>query len=193
MTDYDIFSNPITQDIEHDFLIESSLKCNWFIFYTAPRAEKFVYQELLKKKYEVFLPMAKTLRIWKNRQKKIIDQVLFPSYIFVKTEEFELHTIKQIPKIVTYIHCAGKPSIIRQKDIECIKTMLQLNQEVTVEENFSEGEQVKVLYGPLAGHSGILVKQKGKTRFGIKLEDINQTFFIDICTSMLEKVENIKF
>lgn len=187
MLNYDVLLSPIKQDVEHDYLIESNFKSNWFIFYTAPRAEKYVYQELIRRKYEVFLPMTKTLKTWKNRQKKVIDQVLFPSYIFVNTHEYELQIIKQVPKVVTYIHCAGKPSIIQVKEIECIKKMLRLNQGVTVEANFSEGEQVQILYGPLAGHSGILVKQKGKTRFGIKLKDINQTFFIDINTNMVQK------
>ena len=101
-------------------------KTNWFIFYTCSRAEKVVYQELLKMNYEVFLPMIKTLRVWKNRQKKWIDQVLFPSYIFVNTQESELYTIKKIHKVVTYIHCAGKPSIVPVEEMDCIKKMLDL-------------------------------------------------------------------
>ena len=185
-----IFTDLIKEKVKNDYLIESDLKNNWFIFYTTPRAEKIVYQELTNKKYEVFLPVIKTMRVWKNRQKKIIDQVLFPSYIFVNTNEYELQNIKQVPKIVTYIHCAGKPSIIHVKEIDCIKKMLLLNQEITIERNFSEGELVKIVRGPLTGHTGILVKKMGKTRFGIKLKEINQTVFIDICTSMLEKYSN---
>jgi transcription antitermination factor NusG len=65
--------------------------------------------------------------------------------------------------------------------------MLWLGQDVTVEHNFQEGENVRVIYGPLAGYEGMLVKQKSKTRCGIKLEEINQTVFIDGCTNILEK------
>lgn len=161
---------------------------SWFIFYTSPRAEKVVCQELQKMNYEVFLPMVKTPRVWKNRQKKWVDQVLFPGYIFVNTQERELYTINRVNKVATYIHFAGKPSVVPMTEIEGIRKMLSLDQEVSVEASFKEGENVKIIDGPLVGHIGILVKQKGKTRFGIQLKEINQTVFIDVCSSMLERM-----
>jgi len=195
---------------------------NWYVFYTCPRTEKVVYKELIYKGYEVFLPTFKTLRYWKNRQKKMIEKVLFPGYIFVYTEPFELYNISRTPKVVNYINFAGKPSVVPQKDIEAIKMnisrtpkvvnyinfagkpsvvpqkdieaikmMLSLPQDVTVETDFYEGDRVKIMYGPLAGYEGILIKQKGKSKFGIQIRDINQTVFIEIKTQVLEKL-NIK-
>lgn len=133
--------------------------------------------------------MSKTLRVWKNRQKKWISEVLFPNYVFVKTKIHELYNITQVPKVVTFLHCGGKPSIIPLKDIEGIQKMLSLEQDVTIENDFKEGEYVRIAYGPLAGFEGILVKKKGKTRFGIQLKEISQTMFIDICSSVLEKAD----
>jgi transcription antitermination factor NusG len=160
----------------------------WYIFYTYPRAEKIAYQELLKRNYDVFLPMTKVLSIWKNRQKKWIDRVLFPNYIFINTKLNELYDITKVPKIVSYIHCAGKPSIISFQEIEGIKKILGLEQEVIVETSFFEGERVEIVHGPLLGYEGVLIEQKGKTRFGIQLKEINQSIFIDISTSMLKKL-----
>ena len=184
-----MLDDPLKKTSNDGVDIKSEITRNWFVFYTAPRAEKVVYQELINRKYEAFLPVTKTLRIWKNRQKKMIEIVLFPSYIFVKTQKHELSNIIRIPKITSFIHFAGKPAIIPFKDIERIEKMLSLNQNVTVETNFNEGEKVRIVYGPLAGFEGILIKQKGKTRFGIELKEINQTMFIDICTTVLEKKE----
>ena len=67
--------------------------------------------------------------------------------------------------------------------------MLNLDQDIFIETNFSKGEKVRVVCGPLIGHEGILLNQKGKTRFGIQLKEINHTVFIDVCASMLEKVK----
>jgi len=172
---------------DREDVLEPESRKNWYVFYTSPRAEKVVQQELEFRGYEVFLPITKTLRIYKSRNKRMIDQVLFPSYIFVYTEECYLHKICQTPKIMTFIHCGGKPSKINFNCIEGIKQMLNLEQEVSVEPNFTEGEQVRIIHGPLAGYEGILVKQKSKTRFGIQLQEINQIVFIDVCTSMVEK------
>lgn len=163
-------------------------KTNWYVLYTAPRAEKKVYQELTLRGYEVFLPMSKRLKIWKNRQRKEVEVPLLPGYIFINTLEFELHNVKRCPKVVTYIHCAGKPSIVPLKDIEGIKKILTLDQEISIETKFDEGEEVRIVYGPLSGYEGVLIKRNGKTRFGIQLKEINQAVLIDICTSVLERV-----
>jgi len=161
----------------------------WYVFYTAPRAEKVVCKNLVGKNYNVFLPTTKILREWKNRQKKWIEQVLFPSYIFVNTEEYELYNIVRIPKIAAFIKCGSKPSTIPVKDIEAIKKMISLDKEVSVEHNFIVGESVRINKGPLMGYEGILVKQKGGTKFGIQLKDINHTVLINVCTSLIEKIK----
>jgi transcription antitermination factor NusG len=167
---------------------KSSSEQNWYIFYTCPRAEKVVQQELLNRNYDVFLPVTKVLRFWKNRQKKWIDQVLFPNYIFVKTRLIDLYHISQIPKVVSCINCSGKPSIISSKELECIKKMLKSGNELTIETNFTKGERVEIVSGPLIGNEGILVEQKGKTRFGIQLKEIRHTILIDVNMNQLKKI-----
>ncbi len=159
----------------------------WYVFYLCPRAEKRVRNDLVKRDYEVFLPTVKTLKVWKNRQKKMIEETLFPGYIFVYTNDYELYNINRCNRVVTYIKSSGKPSIIPLKDIEGIKKMLEFGQDVCVDNSFKEGEMVRIIHGPLIGHEGILVKQKGKNRFGIQLKEINQTVLIDISTNLIEK------
>jgi transcription antitermination factor NusG len=161
---------------------------NWYVLYTAPRAEKIAKRELELKGYEVFLPMTKILRVWKNRQKKVIDNVLFPSYIFVRTNERYLAEICRINKIKTYVHCGGKPSKIELQCIEGIKHILDLKQEISVGHDFTEGELVLIIQGPLKGYEGILVQQKSKTKFGIHLKEINQTVLVEICIDVVEKI-----
>lgn len=169
-------------------MLQTSSELYWYIFYTCPRAEKIVKQELLNRNYDVFLPMTKSLKVWKNRQKKWIDQVLFPNYIFVETHASELYRITQIPKIVSCITCSGKPSIISSKEVEGLREMLNSGKDITVERNFIKGDNVKIVRGPSAGYDGILIEQKGKTRFGVRLEGINHAVLIDINIKLLEKV-----
>lgn len=161
---------------------------NWYVFYTRSNAEKAVYNELLRRKYNVVLPMVKTLRIWKNRQKKIISKVIFRSYIFVRTAETEISTIVKAPNIVNCVRFGNKYSIIPDRDIKCIIQMLSLGQELYTGQNYSEGEQVKVVNGPLAGAKGLLLKQKDKYSFGILLSDIKQCACVDIDLSMIRRL-----
>ncbi|HUW93660.1 MAG TPA: UpxY family transcription antiterminator [Bacteroidales bacterium] len=160
---------------------------NWYVFYTRPNAEKVVCNELLKRQYDAFLPMVKTLHRWKNRQNKIVSKVLFPGYIFVRTVESEIFNIVQTPKIVFCVKSGDRPGVVPDRDIKCIEQMLGLGLEVFTEYDFTEGEHVRVVRGPLVGYEGVLIKRNGKYRFGVQLNDIKQCAFIDISASMLEK------
>lgn len=160
----------------------------WHIFYLCPRAEKKVYKILIDLNHEVFFPTVQTLRVWKNRQKKRIELPLFPNYLFVNTYEHELYDIRRLPKVVTYVSCCGKPSSISVQEMAGVKRMLGLERGLSVETKFYKGEKVKVIAGPLAGYEGLLVRQNGKTRFGIQLKAIEHTVFVDLKTSSLEKL-----
>lgn len=163
----------------------------WFVFYTAPRAEKVVMRELEQRGYNVYLPLIKTHKVWKNRQKKTIEEVLFPSYIFVFTTQSKLHSIKQTSKIMTFIHCGGKPSIINNEAINAIKKMLDLNLDICVESNLKEGQRVRIASGPMDGYEGILVTKNSKTKFGIEIDEISQVVFVDINSSVVETCQKV--
>lgn len=66
--------------------------------------------------------------------------------------------------------------------------MLGLGCAISVETKFSKGERVRIISGPLNGYEGVLVKQSGKSRFGIQLKAINHSVFIDITLLELEKL-----
>ncbi|MFZ7102239.1 MAG: UpxY family transcription antiterminator [Peptococcaceae bacterium] len=160
----------------------------WYVFYTRPNTEKVIYTELMKRQYEAFLPVVKSLHRWRNRQRKIVAKVLFPGYIFVKTVEAEIYNIVQITHIVRCVKTGDRPAVVPEDDIRCIERMLTMEQDVYTNPDLTEGEHVRVARGPLAGYEGMLVKRKGKARFCIQLNDIRQCACIEISTSMLEKV-----
>ncbi len=162
-------------------------KKKWFIFYLRPRSEKLVNKILTDLNYEVFFPTIRSLRVWKNRQKKRITLPLFPNYLFVHTYEHELYNIKRQPRVANYVSCDGKPATISGQDIAGVKRMLGLDKTITVETTFTKGEPVRIVSGPLAGYEGVLIQQNGRTRFGIRLEAINYTVLIDISRSAVEK------
>jgi len=159
----------------------------WFIFYLRPRSEKLVYNLLRNLHYEVFFPTIRSLRVWKNRQKKRITLPLFPNYLFVYTYEHELYNIGCQPRVVNYISCDGKPATISAQDIAGVKRMVGMDKTITVETRFTKGEPVRIVSGPLAGYEGVLIQQNGRTCFGIRLEAINYTVLVDISRSAVER------
>lgn len=166
-----------------------SVPKRWYLFYLRPRAEKSVCNELNKRGYLVYCPSYRTTRVWKNRQKKVIELPLFPNYIFVHTYQYELHTIKLLPKVVALVTLDGKPAVVSEEEIEGIKRMIELEKKITVETRFSQGEHVRICSGPLTGYEGILIRKNGKSRFGIVLKAMNQTAFVEVDVSHLEKIK----
>lgn len=167
---------------------DKTSKQQWYIFYTNPRAEKVVYQDLLRAGYNTFLPLIRTLKTWKNRQKKWIESPLFPNYIFVRTYNSELYNIVKIPKICTYIHFGGKAATISDTEIYSIKKILGCSDEISVDTHFYEGQRVRIVHGSLKGHEGVLVNKNGKTKFGVQLSEINHTVLIDATKISLTKL-----
>jgi transcription antitermination factor NusG len=165
----------------------SSTPC-WFIFYTRPRTEKIIRDELSRNGYENYLPTTKTTKIWKNRQKKIIEKALFPGYIFVYIQECEIYKIVRFDKIVTYLHVSRVPSVIDSDEIERLKKLIEFGQDINTIIQFSLNKKVRIISGPLLGVEGILIKQKGKMRFGIQIEHINQALTVEIDINQIEQI-----
>jgi transcription antitermination factor NusG len=160
----------------------------WFVFYTCPRAEKVVYKQLTDNGYEVFLPLQKKLRTWKNRQRKFIDEPLFPGYIFVRIRSFDIYNILKTRGVYMCIMFERKPCTVPDKDIEVIRIMIQSEQEISSNSDFNERERVLIIHGTLTGYEGILFKQKGKSKFGIRIQGVNLIAAIDISIEDIQKI-----
>ena len=106
-----------------------------------------------------------------------------------KTNENEIYNILQIPKICTCIKCGNEPSIINENVITDIKLILGHAKDIDVETDFEKGEQVRVVYGSLAGCEGVLIKRKGKNRLGIQIQHVNQMIVFEVCSNIVKRVK----
>lgn len=166
----------------------NSLKKNWYVFYTSPRAEKKVNEYLLSLGYQSFLPLKSEFKIWKNRQRKLIKLPLFPSYIFVlatRNDIFDINKVYGICRCVTY---AGVPAIISDNDIMSLKIMQEMDVEVLRSDDLCSGDKIRIVDGPLCGYDGILIKIKGKEKFAVSVSCVNLTAVIDLDSSKIEKL-----
>jgi len=95
----------------------------WFAVHTKPRSEKRVTEILTRKKIENYYPINKVLRQWSDR-KKLVNEPLFPYFVFIKITESELLSLKQIDGVINFVYWLGRPAIIRDSEIEAIKQFL---------------------------------------------------------------------
>ena len=59
---------------------------SWYVLYTKPRHEKRLAERLHSEGRIVFCPLKKTTKQWSDR-KKVVEEALFPSFIFVQCQE----------------------------------------------------------------------------------------------------------
>lgn len=167
---------------------DRALEKKWYVIYLSPRSEKIAFKYLERHGYEVFLPLIRETRVWRNRQTRELELPLFPNYLFIRCFEHELYAVKGFPRVVGAVIHDRQPASLSLREVESIRRMLQYGRKLEVAPCFYQGQQVRICSGPLTGYEGVLVRQRGKTRFGLRLKAINYTVLIDSGTSELERL-----
>lgn len=108
-----------------------SLNLHWYVIYTKPRWEKKVAVLLENAGIENYCPLNSVLKQWSDR-KKIVQEPLFKSYVFVRIEESERLKILNITGVVNFLFWDKKPGIVRNEEIEAIRQMLSNYDDVKV-------------------------------------------------------------
>ncbi len=149
-------------------------KPQWYVLYTAPRAEKQVAERLLLAGVENWLPIHRSPRVWSDRV-KIVDIPLFPSYIFVYCQESKLRNLLAIYGVSRIVYYNGKPAIVRQREIDAIKQFL----DEAACHQLCEGEEVEILRGAMKQISGRVKKIK-KKHLILYLEQLGATVCVNL-------------
>lgn len=137
--------------------METSL--NWYVVYTKSRNEKKVAKRLQDAAFEIYCPLVTTVRQWSDRKKKVTEP-LFKSYVFVRSNESQRLGVLQTPGVVNFVFWLGKPAIVRQEEIEAIRSFMDAAEnveELTVE----SGENLKIDWGLFRGQEGKYLARQG--------------------------------
>ncbi|MDD2529615.1 MAG: UpxY family transcription antiterminator [Bacteroidales bacterium] len=165
---------------------------NWFALYVQPRKEKIVEKELLKRGYEVYLPLRKVLRQWKDR-KKLVETPLIPSYIFTNIEEKDIWEIVKINGCVKFVWFNGKACPIPEYQINSIKLLLEKEIEIDIQSQTTPklGDMVRIIDGGFAGLVGRVKHKKAKNNFTVSIDSLGIDLTITLDKSLLQLVEKV--
>lgn len=152
----------------------------WFAVYTKPRNEKKVFERLVEKGIETFLPLQKRLKQWSDR-KKMVDEPLFRSYIFVHITPKQYFDVLNTMGVVRYVTFERKAVAIPEKQIEQIKQLLVQDIEIEAVEGYIEpGTKVEVRFGSLQGVEGELVEHAGRKKVVIRIDHISHSLLVTL-------------
>lgn len=129
---------------------------NWYVVYTKPKWEKKVADKLAQLGIECYCPLITQVKQWSDRKKKI-EVPLFNSYVFVQLPDSERNSVFQVAGIVRYLFWLGKPAIVKDQEIEIIKTNLKAPNlsEITVSE-IKAGDKIKLESGAFSNQNAIV-------------------------------------
>jgi transcription antitermination factor NusG len=158
---------------------------HWYAAYTCANHEKCVALQLERRSVECFLPCYESVRRWKDRRVRL-RLPLFPGYIFVRLALHDRLQVLEIPGLVRLVGFAGHPTRLPVEEIAMIRTCLARRQFLEPCRYVRCGQRVRVLSGPLEGLSGIVVRQKNRTRFVISLELLMRSVSVEINSADLD-------
>ena len=165
---------------------------NWYVLQAKPKNEIKVYNQLLNKEVEVYLPLIDTIRYWSDRKKKV-KVPLFPGYLFVFGDaEDRYKAISNTVGALRYIMYQKRHAVVTEEEIHYIKLSLQEPERVNIEDaNLIEGDFVEITHGIFKGLKGYIIQLRGNYKLMVSIVELNTTFSVQLSNSEVKLVQKI--
>jgi transcription antitermination factor NusG len=152
----------------------------WFAVWTRSRHEQVVREQLERKNFDAFLPTITRWSRWKDRKKKV-DWPLFPGYCFVRFDPADTLSILKCTGVVNIVSFEGKPAPIPDYELESIRVLVGSELQFDPCPMIHEGTMVEVVYGPLRGVIGRLMRKDAPhARLVLSVDLIGQAVSVEV-------------
>ena len=163
---------------------------HWYAIYTHPKQESRAASNLSAWNVETFFPRVKE-RLPDRYTQEITHQVrpLFPRYLFARFDaQTLLHDVSLTRGVQDVVSFGNGPAEVSDEIIAAIKSHIGDDGYVTLDDNLTEGDQVVISHGPLAGVTGVFQKtMKSSERVMLLLAAVNYQGRIVVDRALLEK------
>ena len=158
----------------------------WYAIWTRSRAEKVVFDQLLRKDIEAFLPTIRRVSRWKDRKKEL-DWPLFPGYCFARFDPRTSLAVLKCVGVAQIIMADGRPAPIDAGEIDAIRRLVTTELKMDPCPLIKEGDLVEVIHGPLKGVVGRLLRKKSGTRLMLAITMINRAVEVELDAADVRK------
>ena len=161
---------------------------NWYVLYTKSRYEKAVAAKLAQLDIEVYCPLLKRKKLWSDRW-KWVEEPLFRSYCFVSLEDKDRDSVFKVNGVVQYVYYCGKPAIIREKEMDLLKSwLIQYDHDSVIAESLNVNDRIKIRSGALMDKEAAVLMSKGNYVL-LFLEDLGLQVKVDLRKNVVEKIQ----
>ena len=155
----------------------------WWIAYTRPRQEKRLARDLLHREIPFYLPLVGKSNLIRGR--RVTSYLpLFPSYVFLHTDERERMQSVSTNRIVDLLRVPDGPAL--REDLAQVERLIESDSPLTVESRLQAGQGVRIRRGPLAGLEGEVISRRHRTRLLVSVRFLNQGVSLEIDDFLLE-------
>lgn len=158
------------------------MEMKWHAVYTKPNCERKVAEILTRKKILNYYPLNRVSRP-ESENKKLYEETLFSSYVFVKISETQYSTLKQVNGIINFLYWRGKPVTIEESEVEMIKRFLNGHINIKVEKTgVGINDTLSIINGSLMEQDRDIITIKNK-KTTIGLPSLGYTIVGELETS----------
>ena len=168
----------------------------WYVVHTYSGYENKVMTNLEKivenrKLHDVILdvkiPTETVVEVKENNEEKETERKLFPGYVMVKMvmSDDTWHVVCSIRGCTGFVGPSGKPVPLTDKEVEAFGVEVR-----TMNVKFKEGDTVKVIAGPLAGHTGTVEEVNPNTKkIRVMVSMFGRPMPVEVDLSQVEEAE----
>lgn len=166
----------------------------WLVACVRLYHEKKTQERLNQLGIENFLPIQEEVHQWSDRLKKV-ERILIPMMIFVHVDPSERSRVLTLSSVSRYMVLRGesRPAVIPDEQMKRFKFMLDYSEEAIqfTDNQFSPGEKIRVIKGPLTGLEGELVTVNGKTKLAVRIASLGYAS-VEMPVGFVESIDENK-
>ena len=164
----------------------------WHALYVRSRSEKKVLLQLEDMGFQAYLPQITVVKQWSDRRKKV-EEPLFKSYVFVRSNDKEYISILNVYGVVRFVTFERKAVVVPENQILAIKKFVSDYEhgeefKMSNNEDLKVGQMVRIINGPMKGLVGKLEQIQNKRHLIVYIEVVGQFIPVHIPRAKVEPV-----
>lgn len=165
---------------------------HWHALYVRSRSEKKVQAQLEEMGIEAYLPLVTTVRQWSDRRKKI-EEPLFKSYVFVRSNAKEYLPILNVCGVMRFVTFEREAVVVPDNQILAIKKFVEEYErgeeyKIKNDEDLKVGQKVRIITGSMKGLVGRVQTIHNKRHLLVYIEAVGQYLPVQISRAKVEPV-----
>ncbi len=161
----------------------------WYLIYAKPNQEVTAQQQLEQQGYVTYLPMIMNAKR-RNGRRRYVEEPFFPRYLFIHLDQTNDNwsPIRSTVGVSTIVRFGMKPVSVSDEVIEFIKQRENPEGLHEVQDELTQGDNIRVLDGPMMGLEGVFVAKTSEQRVMLLLELMGKTTRVQIDVDAIEVV-----